>query len=231
MGWVSGIVCLPTLVQRPNGLVGKLPLIAWHRPGDLTQRGQPCDAIDRAPGHRTSAKYFNLADPDGLASRHGVVEQIPVSDGGLLQERVVGLGDQGAVGQVMHVRACANEGDVRIGEHVEASQRVVTGFREGGDGLGAGLLQSGPGDCCQEPLLAGEVHVWGLMADAKFQSHLPQAELFGGPVIQEPECGPNKLFVQGVHDLVPLPLRSSPSCRHPRPVFVDSVNLLRNYSS
>jgi hypothetical protein len=114
------------------------------------------------------------------------VEQIPVSDGGLLQERVVGLGDQGAVG------------------HVEASQRVVTSFGEGGDGLGTGLLQSGPGNCCQEPPLAGEVHVRGLMADTKFLSHLPQAELFGGLVIQEPEGGPDKLLVQGIRHVVPL---------------------------
>src|SRR5665811_1872710 len=102
LGWVSGTVCLPPLVQRPKGLVDKLPLIARHRRGYLAQRGQPCDAIDRAPDGRTSAKYFDLADPDGLASRHGVVEQIPVSDGGLLHDLAYGLGDQGAVGQVMH---------------------------------------------------------------------------------------------------------------------------------
>ena len=39
LGWVSGTVCLPPLVQRPKGLVDKLPLIARHRPGYLAQRG------------------------------------------------------------------------------------------------------------------------------------------------------------------------------------------------
>lgn len=59
-----------------------------------------------------------------MAVGDGVVEQVQYSIAACCS-RVVGFGDGGPVGEVVHMRVFADEGQVGIGQGVQAGCRVV----------------------------------------------------------------------------------------------------------
>ena len=104
------------------------------------------------------------------------MEERPVGDRGVLQLRVIAFGDGGSVCQIVHVRARANEVQVRAGEGLKATPGFLPRGRHRGAGLVGRLLQPGTGDRGQETTSGPEVHVGRLMAHARAVGDLPQAQ-------------------------------------------------------
>jgi len=87
--------------------------------GYLVEHGEPGDAVHSPPDSRGAAKHLLLADVRWLACRDRVMQQRPVTDGGLLQQRVVPFRDSRSVRKVMNVGASANEMQLRAGQGLQ----------------------------------------------------------------------------------------------------------------
>jgi hypothetical protein len=130
-----------------------------------------------------------------MAVGDSIVQQVPISNRRLLQPRVVGLGDQRSVGQVVDMGSVTDEREVRIREDMQPG----TGIRYSGHGIcgviGC-LLQPHARDSGQKPLLVTKVNVRGLVTHPHGLRQATQAEAFRGFVRQHVEGGPKELVAK-----------------------------------
>lgn len=89
---------------------------------------------------------------------------------------MVGLGDQGAVGQIMDVGEVVNEVDIGGDEGVQTPQGIIPCVFDGDRRLCGRLSESGPRHRREEGALVAEVHVGRLMADTHPLSNLAKTE-------------------------------------------------------